>query len=202
MLVHLLRHGETEGGARYCGGIDVALSWKGWRQMRAAVAGESWDLIVSSPLRRCAAFAEALARKLGACCRVDADWREMSFGEWEGRSAGELLATDGERLRRFWKDPAELSPPGGEPITQLHSRVMAAWRRIVKDPDSGRVLIVTHGGPIRVLRAMQSGLALSALLSIDVPHAALVSIESLPNRVGTPELPPKSSPCAERETPA
>jgi alpha-ribazole phosphatase len=202
MRVHLLRHGETEGGTRYWGGIDVALSWKGWRQMRVAVAGQSWDLIVSSPLRRCAAFAEALARQLGVRCRYEVDLREMSFGEWEGRSAVELLETDGERLRYFWVDPKAHPPPGGESLVQLHARVMAAWQRVVNDPDSGRVLIVTHGGPIRVLRAMQSGLALSALLSIDVPHAALVSIESPPDRGGTPEPPPKSSPCAERETPA
>jgi alpha-ribazole phosphatase len=200
MLVNLLRHGETEAGGRYCGGIDVALSWKGWCQMHAAVAGRSWDLIVSSPLRRCATFAGALARKLGARCRLDADWREMSFGEWGGRSAAELLETDGERLRCFWKDPAELSPPGGEPLTQLHSRVMAAWQRVVKDPESGRVLIVTHGGPIRVLRATQSGLTLSALLCIDVPHAVLVSVESAPDPCATPEPPPRQAPRPEQET--
>jgi alpha-ribazole phosphatase len=65
MLVHLLRHGETDGGTRYWGRTDVALSSKGWQQMRTAVAGRAWDLIISSPLRRCAAFAEALAEKIG-----------------------------------------------------------------------------------------------------------------------------------------
>jgi broad specificity phosphatase PhoE len=54
---------------------------------------------------------------------------------------------------------------------------MAAWRRIVSDPDRRGLLIVTHSGPIRVLRAAQSGTPLSALLSIEVPHASLVGIE-------------------------
>jgi alpha-ribazole phosphatase len=182
MLVHLLRHGETEGGARHWGGTDVALSARGWQQMRAAVAGRSWDLIVSSPLRRCAAFAETLARDLGVRCRCDADLREMSFGEWEGRSAAELMQTDAERLRLFWADPGVHIPPGGESLAQLHSRVMAAWQRIVRTPQDGRVLIVTHSGPIRLLRAAQSSVPLSALLSIDVPHGALISIESLETR--------------------
>jgi alpha-ribazole phosphatase len=177
MLVHLLRHGETEGGARYWGGIDVALNWKGWRQMRAAVAGQSWDLIVSSPLRRCAAFAEALARELGARCRYEADLREMSFGEWEGRSPAELMQTDAERLRLFWADPSAHTPPGGESLTQFHSRVMTAWERILTTQENKRVLIVTHSGPIRLLRAAQSATPLSALLSIDVPHGTLVAIE-------------------------
>jgi alpha-ribazole phosphatase len=178
MLVHLLRHGETCGGARYLGETDVALSAKGWEQMRAAVAGRCWDLIVCSPLQRCAAFAGALAEELGARCRHDADLREMSFGEWEGYSAAELLQRDAERLRRFWSDPSRYAPPGGEPLAQLHLRVMAAWERIASDHCAGRALIVTHGGPIRLLRALQSGIALSALLSIDVPHATLIGIQT------------------------
>jgi alpha-ribazole phosphatase len=177
MLVHVLRHGETEGGARYWGGIDVALSWKGWRQMRAAVAGQSWDLIVSSPLRRCAAFAEALARELAVPCRYEADLREMSFGEWEGRSAAELMQTDAERLRLFWADPSAHTPPGGESLARFRSRVMTAWEWIQTTQENKRVLIVTHSGPIRVLRAAQSATAVSALLSIDVPHGALIAIE-------------------------
>jgi alpha-ribazole phosphatase len=177
MLLHLLRHGETEGGARYLGGTDVALSARGWQQMRAAVEGRSWDLIVSSPLRRCAEFAEELSSELGVPCRFDQELREMSFGEWEGRSAAEIMASDAERLRLFWSDPSAHAPPGGEPLAQLHSRVMAAWHRIVGARDTGRVLIVTHSGPIRLLRAVQTGTPLSALLSIEVPHAALIGLE-------------------------
>lgn len=179
MRVHLLRHGETEGGSRYWGDTDVALNWNGWRQMRAAVAGQSWDLIVCSPLRRCAAFAKALAREGGVPCRYDADLREMSFGEWEGRSAEEVMQRDAERLCNFWSDPSVHAPPGGEPLAQLHSRVMAAWQRIVTDRDGAdRVLVITHSGPIRLLRAAQSGTPLSALLSIEVPHGSLLGIES------------------------
>jgi alpha-ribazole phosphatase len=177
MLVHLLRHGDTEGGARYWGVTDVALSAKGWQQMRAAVTGYSWDLIVSSPLRRCAAFAQALAQELGATCRLDEKFREMGFGEWEGCSAAELMQTHAEQLRGFWSDPSLHGPPGGEPLVALRSRVMAAWQRIVRDEGCGRVLIVTHGGPIRLLRAAQSGTPLRELMSLDVPHASLIGIE-------------------------
>jgi alpha-ribazole phosphatase len=111
MLVHLLRHGETEGGVRYWGGMDVALSSKGSLQMRTAVAGLAWDLIISSPLRRCADFAEALAQELGVPCRLEADLREMGFGTWEGYSTAELMHRDAERLRLFWSDPSAHTPP-------------------------------------------------------------------------------------------
>ena len=180
MRVHLLRHGETEGGARYWGRSNVTLSSKGWLQMRTAVAGRYWDLIVSSPLRRCAAFAETLAQELGVPCRLETDLREMCFGRWEGYSTSELMQRDAERLRLFWSDPSVHTPPGGEPLGDLHTRVMAVWQRLSTALDSGRMLVVTHGGPIRVLRAVQSRTPLSALLSIDVPHATLIGIE-LPN---------------------
>jgi alpha-ribazole phosphatase len=181
VVIHLLRHGETEGGPRYLGGTDVALSACGWQQMRTAVAGRSWDAIVSSPLRRCAAFAEALAQELGVGCRLEPDLREMSFGTWEGHSASELMQTDAERLRLFWSDPGVHAPPGGETIPELHARVMAAWRRLVSAANRERLLIVTHGGPIRVLRAVQSNTAWSALLSIEVPYAALLGMECRPD---------------------
>ena len=177
MLVHLLRHGETEGGVRYWGGMDVALSSRGWLQMRTAVAGGSWDLIVSSPLRRCAAFAEALAQELGVPCRLEADLREMSFGRWEGYSTAELMQRDAERLRLFWFDPSVHTPPGGEPLGELQTRVMAVWQRLSTASDCGRTLVVTHGGPIRVLRAVQSRTPLSALLTIDALHATLIGID-------------------------
>lgn len=180
MLVHVMRHGETEGGARYWGITDVALSKQGWQQMHAAVSGHAWDLIVSSPLRRCAAFAEVLAQKPGARLRYEADMREMCFGTWEGRSAAELIQTDAEPLRRFWFDPSVYTPPGGESAEELKRRVTTAWQRIVS--DRGRTLVVTHGGPIRVLTAVQLGKPLSALLSLHVPHAALFAIPTSAER--------------------
>jgi len=177
MLAHLLRHGETEGGARYWGRTDVPLSSRGWQQMRTAVTGRSWDLIVSSPLRRCATFAEALAEEIAVPCTLEADLREVSFGDWEGRSAAELSESDAERLRLFWSDPSAHTPPGGESLGDLQARVMAVWHRLAKVADSRRILIVTHGGPIRVFQAAQARMPLSALMSFDVPHAALIRID-------------------------
>ena len=198
MLAHLLRHGETEGGARYWGRMDVPLSSRGRQQMRAAVTGRSWDLIVSSPLRRCATFAEALGEELGAPCWLEVDLREMSFGEWEGRSAAELMASDAERLRLFWADPSLHSPPGGESLGELHARVMEVWNGLVNLAAGRRILIVTHGGPIRVLKAAQAQISLSAVLSVDVPHAALIGIK-WPDPSGPASDPgaSQSLPCAE-----
>ena len=78
--IDLLRHGEPEGGVRYRGdGVDDPLSERGWEQMWAAV-GEfaDWTHMVSSPLRRCRNFAEAMAKRYGLPLVVDRRVRRMS----------------------------------------------------------------------------------------------------------------------------
>jgi alpha-ribazole phosphatase len=175
--LHLLRHGETVAGPRYCGATDVELSVRGWEQMRGAVAGQRWDLVFSSPLQRCAAFAQLFAAQLGVPCTVDPDLREMGFGAWEGLTSDEVMRQDPESLGRFWSDPEAYPPPQGERLADLRSRVVSAVRRMAHPAARERVLAVTHGGPIRVLEALRRDLPASAILSIDVPHAALIAVD-------------------------
>ena len=121
MTLHLdlLRHGETELGGGLRGSLDDALTARGWEQMHAAVAtGGPWDRLVSSPLQRCARFAEQLGRRLNIPVHLDADLQELHFGAWEGRSAAALMDTDAEALGRFWADPYEFTPPDGEPVQE------------------------------------------------------------------------------------
>jgi alpha-ribazole phosphatase len=177
--LQLMRHGATLAGDRYCGRTDVELSAHGWEQMRRAVAGRTWRFIVSSPLRRCAAFAAELAHASGARCRYDPDLREMCFGRWEGKSAAELMRVEPEALAAFWSDPVQHPPPGGESVEQLHKRVLQAWERVISAESSGTTLVITHGGPIRVLCGLRDGLPGNKLLAIDVAHATLIDMPVL-----------------------
>ena len=94
MILDLLRHGETELGGGLRGSLDDALTAQGWAQMRAAVAvGGPWDVLVSSPLQRCARFADELGASLQLPVQLEAGVRELHFGEWEGRSAAQIRQT-------------------------------------------------------------------------------------------------------------
>src|SRR5690606_33998812 len=94
LSLDLLRHGETTHGGGFRGSLDDALTGQGWAQMRAATAGKGpWDLLVSSPLARCAAFAAELGAQRQLPVVLEADLRELHFGDWEGRSAAELMET-------------------------------------------------------------------------------------------------------------
>ena len=177
--ISFLRHGVTTAGNRYCGSSDVALSEEGLAQMWEAVNGRRWQRIVSSPLQRCAVFARLLAQRLEVSCLEDSRLREMHFGEWEGYSAAELMERTPEVLGAFWNDPLAHPPPGAESLPALRARVLTLWHELKAEAGDEGILLVTHGGPIRILLAEQSSRPLSHLMEIEVGYAQLFDTTAL-----------------------
>ena len=183
--IDLMRHGEPVGGSKYRGQTDDPLSERGWAQMRAAVDGHRpWEAILTSPLARCRAFAEELAARLALPLELDARLVEVGFGEWEGRTAEELLATDPERLARFWSDPLRHAPPGGETLTAFRDRILAAWEDILTRHSGRHVLIVGHAGTIRIAVCHALDMPLDRLFRIQVPNAGITRIQVDTNGAG------------------
>ena len=173
--IDLLRHGEVEGGERYRGSTDDALSARGWEQMRAAVGDAcAWECIISSPLKRCAEFAVELAERHALPLEFDARLQEIHFGAWEGKTAAELLVSHPEHLTRFWNDPVNNPPPEAENLLNFETRVLSAWHEHSAPTSGKRVLIITHGGVIRTIVGHMQGLAWPDRLRIEVPHASVV----------------------------
>jgi alpha-ribazole phosphatase len=174
--IDLIRHGEPEGGRRYRGQIDDPLSERGWVQMRGAVRGRApWDGIVSSPLRRCRAFAEELADKLDLPLRIDERIREVGFGAWEGHTADELRARDPEVITRFYHDPVNNRPEGAEPLGAFSARVHTAFTELLAD-GTHHPLMVTHAGVIRTIIAQLLDAPLASIYRISVQTASLTRI--------------------------
>ena len=177
--IDLLRHGDT-GQTSYRGQLDDPLTTSGWAQLRAATAGRRWDSIVTSPLCRCADFARELATEQGLPLREDSRLAEYHFGHWQGVSIERLAQEQGEALGKFWTDPVNCPPPGAEPFAAFQDRLRAALNDIAAEAISNRVLVVTHGGAIRLLRCESEGRDFGDMAGIDVPHA---SLHPLPWRV-------------------
>ena len=178
VTLDLLRHGETELGGGLRGSLDDALTPVGWEQMRAAVQGRGpWDRIVSSPLQRCALFAQELAGQLALPVTFDKDLQELHFGEWEGQSAAALMQTDEQALGLFWADPYSFTPPQGEPVLEFSQRVLAAVTRLQQAYAGERVLVVCHGGVMKLLLAQARGLPREQLLNIQVVNGALFELQ-------------------------
>ncbi|WP_407311512.1 alpha-ribazole phosphatase family protein [Pseudomonas sp. nanlin1] len=180
MTLHLdlLRHGETERGSVLRGSLDDPLTQSGWAQMSAAVVGRGpWTGVVSSPLQRCARFAEALAAERGLPLVLEPDLQELHFGAWEGRSPADLMLTDAKGLGQFWADPYGFTPPQGEPVLAFSERILAALERLRARHEGERVLLVSHAGVMRLLLARARGLPRNDLLQVTVAYGEVLHLD-------------------------
>jgi broad specificity phosphatase PhoE len=143
----LVRHGETDWNfeRRVQGHADRPLNDTGRaqaRQLADELAGEAIDAVYSSDLVRAHETARIVAERLGLEVIAMPDLREKHFGTWEGLTDREILARFPEAQRGHWGD--------GETTAEVSRRVLGALRRIAETHPDGRVLIVAHGGPLRV----------------------------------------------------
>jgi probable phosphoglycerate mutase len=153
----LVRHGESEliVQRRFQGRLDTPLSAIGRRQAErvAARLARPHDppalplpeglpqAIVHSPLARAADTAAAIGRAMsvgsggagGVRHVADERFVEIGQGEWEGRLASEIQATDGERLTAWRSRPAETWAPGGEGLAEVRARVVAGLADVLAD---------------------------------------------------------------------
>jgi len=150
-LIDFMRHGEPLGGRRYRGcGVDDPLSEKGWQQMwRVVEDSVPWTRIVSSPMQRCHAFAQALGERNHLRVDVDARFREVSLGSWEGLSPEQIIEQDEESYRAFYRDPCRNRPAGAEPLETFGQRVAEALEDTIARFPGEHVLVVAHAGVIR-----------------------------------------------------
>ncbi len=172
--VDLIRHGEPAGGEMYRGTKDDPLSELGWEQMRAAAsAPPAWDHIVSSPLKRCAEFAQELSQQQAIPLTITPAFREICFGAWEGQTPQALREQDPQQLLNFWLDPVTNGPSGSEPFADFYQRIEAAWQTLLADYAGQHILLVCHGGVIRVLLSLLAEMPIANTFRWHVPYAAV-----------------------------
>ncbi|MGD2119301.1 MAG: histidine phosphatase family protein [Chromatiales bacterium] len=176
--IDLLRHGTPVGGNRYRGhNIDDPLSEQGWQQMWQAIDQRGpWDRILSSPMSRCREFAEAVADKFQIDLQIDERLKEVGFGEWEGKTAEQLLQQDADIFKRFYFDPVKHRPAGAEVLQEFRQRVDAALQAALQNFPQQRILLVAHAGVIRAAIANTIGANDAALYRLSIGNAAIVRL--------------------------
>ncbi|OTG61997.1 histidine phosphatase family protein [Acinetobacter sp. ANC 3903] len=175
--IDLLRHGETSLSHTLRGSTDDALTESGWQQMHQTVEQALqqdpntlvWDAIISSPLQRCRVFADELALKLKLEVVLDTNLQEMHFGDWEALTTQSIYATQPELLAQFWEKPSQFSPPNAETLQQFHVRINQAIQQIqtyMQHKQFEHVLVVTHGGVIKLLKCLAMNQPLDNILKM------------------------------------
>ncbi len=147
----VLRHGQSEWNAtgRWQGRADIALDATGRHQAHAAadVLG-TFDSIWSSDLQRAMETAAIIAARLGiGPVLVDGRLAETDVGPWQGLTHAEIEAG--------WPGyvAGDRRPPEAEPLADVVARVSASLAGIAARCPGGEVLVISHAGVLRTMRA-------------------------------------------------
>jgi len=156
----LVRHGETDWNrdGRWQGRSDTHLNEIG-REQAANVAEEldGVDVVYSSDLARARETAEIVADRLGLDVHVDERLRERSFGAWEGKTGPEIEAEFRDAHAR-WLAGEGPGADDAEPFADFATRIRDFLEDVLERHPEEAVLVVAHGGSIRVIHALAAGL--------------------------------------------
>ena len=155
LRLYFMRHGETVWNTerRYQGMTDIELSEEGLRQAECAAKrfkNIKIDKIYASPLKRAMKTAEKIAAEKGLEIISEDDFREIHFGEWEGKTVPELTEKYGESYTNFIREPHKYGFPGEGSVENVINRIKPGIDRLIAE-EKGNVLIVSHGGIIRLM---------------------------------------------------
>jgi broad specificity phosphatase PhoE len=189
----LVRHGESTwniAGLAQGHNDEAELTERGLRQAAEAAVqfrGRTVRAIYASDLRRARQTAAAFAAVLGLPVRTDARLRERSLGVLEGSPVNAIDESVTGLADGLVIDP-DTRPAAGESVRDLYQRAgefcddLAARLRDDRDAPpgpanaEGDVLVVAHGGTVRVLNAYLHGVAVASMTWRPVGNAAIVRI--------------------------
>jgi len=177
----LARHGESDWNRarRWQGFADRPLTARG-RAQAAALAERlekfPLDAVYSSDLVRAGSTAQAVAEAQGLEVVQLPALREVDVGEWQGLTRDEAEDRFPDGFRRWQAGGTGWEK--GETYGEMSARVLKTVTRITRDHEGGRVLIVSHGGPIRAIHAAALGIEVEAYRRIRPvePNARLSAV--------------------------
>ena len=156
-IVHLLRHGMTEGNQKgqYVGQIDLPISTDGINQIKDFCQKydyESPKLFFASPLSRCSQTLKEIYGE-GIDINIVEGLKECNFGIFEGKVATEL--TDDPDYIKWVQEG--VTPPKGEDNKSFSERICIAFNDTIREILKAGVtesVICAHGGVIMTLLAV------------------------------------------------
>ena len=180
--IDLLRHGECEGGRIFRGSTDVKLSDVGLQNMRGqwdwlSEQEITFEQVVSSPLLRCALFAKEIAETHNLQLSFDDGFREIFFGDWEGRLIDDVRQSHANEIEGWMANPLKYYPPNSESTLDFYRRVKAAFENILKAYKGQHVLLISHGGVMRSILTDMLNMPIESMNRMHIDYAGLSRIE-------------------------
>jgi isoleucyl-tRNA synthetase/bisphosphoglycerate-dependent phosphoglycerate mutase len=195
MRVTLIRHGETDWNREkklQGGASDIPLNDTGRAQAleaAAALKGQTFDAIVSSPMLRAAETADIIAQELG----IDdverfEGLKERMFGTWSGRHVDDILAEHPAGIEHKSFGMHHATPEDGEGLSAFLLRMERTAEELRAKFEGKRVLVVCHGGAVSGLRAVIENLALTEATTTALGNCETLELTIRPLLTRVPEV--------------
>ncbi len=191
----IARHGEVAGNLAekkaFVGWGDIPLTQRGLLQAQALgeyLKDETIDAVYSSDLQRARITAQNIADPHNLTVQVDADLREVNYGDWEGLNEAELVARYPQQWQARQSDPWNVASVGGENQAQMWARVLPKWNALVERHEGQTFVLIGHNGLIRILLCHLLGAPFANFKRIHVNNCGVTRVEIEPNPGGSPKI--------------
>jgi broad specificity phosphatase PhoE len=171
MKITLVRHGETVENANRIvqGQSEGMLNQRGVQQAKdlaKKLKGEHFDAVYCSDLQRCVDTVSEIIKyhpdlKVG----YSQSLREVNFGLLQGKKASEI------DWSFAFNNDGNVVYGGGESYMMMAHRVIDFINSLLQEYKGKKVLIVTHGGPIRAIKASMQDEPLGEVYKNQIPNA-------------------------------
>ena len=174
----IIRHGETEWNTqqRMQGHSNSNLTKLGILQIKALgewMKNTPFSHIYSSDTLRSRLTAESITKFSGHVLKLDERLREKNLGVFEGLTSEEAMKKHPEIFRLFKTAGAKYVIKNGESTHQLLDRAFGFIEEVRLSHPLQRVLLVTHGGVVRVLIKHILGLSLDSLTRFKIKNTGM-----------------------------
>lgn len=130
--------------------------------------------MVTSPLDRTRATAQAIAEPHDLRAESLGGLIELDMGEWTGR---EIEGLHGEPAWTSWNERrATARIPGGETMAEAQGRIVAALDALAAAHAERTIAVVSHADMIKAAVAHVLGLSLDNLMAFDVSPASVTRV--------------------------
>ncbi|MBQ7010404.1 MAG: histidine phosphatase family protein [Clostridia bacterium] len=176
----IIRHGYSVGNKekRFSGQMDLPLDTIGFEQARCVaeyvVNTFHVDAVYASDLSRASETVKPIADALGIELNEHRGLREVDVGKWQGKLIEDVEKEYPESFELYKQNPGLSRFDGGESYVDVMERVRLAFDEIARENDGKTVVIGTHGGVIRTLRAAWDKIPPEGIK--DIPHVPNASV--------------------------
>ncbi len=173
-----VRHGPTHADG-FCGHRDIPADLSDTALIARLQALLPDDAkIMSSDLSRTIDTAAAIRGQRDLLPEAG-EFREMDFGDWDGRSFQEVSRAQPALYRQFWENPGDTAAPNGESWNQLASRIHGALKAQNADGHRGDLVIVAHFAVILAALQLATGMPVQSVFSFKIDNYSVTKLDYL-----------------------